>query len=135
MRFLFGLIFLGILIVIGAAVETLYESLKLTRLARRRNGDRPEVFGSKMRERGIPESVHRAVLASVQWAISRKDFPVRAEDALDKTYGIADDDLWELVTETCKEAGRALPAPFDSGGIVTVEDLAGFVAKLPETRR
>jgi hypothetical protein len=116
------------------SLVSIYLKSRLSRLARQRQSEGLDASTVSFGSTGVPEDIQKAVLRAVQRAIGREDFPVRAEDNLSKVYGIVEDDVYDLVVEAGTATGRKPPSPpeFDLRKVVSVADLARFIAQLPE---
>jgi hypothetical protein len=127
----FACVVIGFMVLIQ--VGTLYLHRRTRRIAASRAGETFDDFRAEFAGREIPEDVLSAVYSKLQnWCSDSVDaFPVRASDLIGDIYGIAGEDLDDLVSELMAECGKTLP---DQGKvdqmlpINTVRDLVVFLA-------
>ncbi len=107
--------------------------VKIARIKGARVGEGFEEFAARIAGRGVPEEVQREVVAYIQGREFPRKVPVRPEDDLARVYGIVDEDVYDAVVRISAKAGRIPPSGIDNAvkGIVSVGDLAEYVAKLP----
>jgi hypothetical protein len=117
------------------AVGAILFKRRFSRLADSRPGESFESFCASFAADDVPPEVLKVVYTKFQEWTSIADFPVRATDATDQVFWIADEDFEELVLEAVTAAGRKLPPDelFSEPLLLpTVRDVVLFVAWCPK---
>src|SRR4051812_24487589 len=98
--------------VVAVVGATLPRHWQMGRLAAARAGENFDTFRAGIESDGIraPESVLRAVYERLQVWLCVLDFPVRADDNIRQLYGMADEDLEDIVLEMLSDCRRGLPS-------------------------
>ena len=106
------LLYLGGALVAFFAVARLWDRIHYRRLAARRAGENFETFRAALAVEGAPETVLRAVYEFFQRFAARSvpDFPVRADDYIDRVYSPDPDALGSLVKRVIAECGYSEPS-------------------------
>jgi len=113
-------------------------SLRTRRIAAARAGETFADFLSRFTDDDIPREVLVAVYYTFQdwWSDEFEPFPVRANDDIADIFGMVDEDLDDTIQHLVAECDRTLPDLEhlqQTPPVVTVEDLARFVAACPRT--
>ena len=127
-------VILGFIALIAAG--TLWGRIRTRRIAASRAGESFDTFRAGFGADEPPQAVLRAVYAKLQrWCSDAvAAFPVRAEDDMGDIYGLADEDLDDMIREVLAEIGRQLPPEatlWRMPPIVMVREFALFVAACP----
>jgi hypothetical protein len=118
-------------IILVVALGTSLLRIRTRRIAASRRGESFETFRAELAGLGIPDDVAIAVYRKFQeWCSdSVPDFPVRAADGIAEVYGMVGEDLDEAAKELLAECGRVGPDRGSDQTVVTIGDLAQFVAR------
>lgn len=128
-----GVLFAVVLCVALAIATGIVSRIRLFRIARSRGAGGFEDFAARMAAGVVPQAVQRVVFDYLRAWVPR-NFPLRPEDELGRICGIEDGDVYGAVAEIGSRTGRAPPPTFefDPNALVSIRDLAEYVARLPE---
>lgn len=112
----------------------IFQRIKDYVIYKTRDGERKEDFINHFVREGISENLAHFVYQYLQDWMNIKDFPVRPQDDLAIIYGIADEELDDLIIESAKTNNLEIPANSDYWGspVVTVADSIRFVASFKQ---
>ncbi|MFO0808917.1 MAG: hypothetical protein U0746_09865 [Gemmataceae bacterium] len=127
------LLLVGVVSVVAAVavLGTWVLRIRTRRIAASRPRESLDTFRAEVVGLGIPDYVSGAVYRKFQECCSDvvPDFPVRAADGIAEVYGMVGEDLEEAAEELLAECGRVAPDRGRGESVVTVGDLAQFVAR------
>lgn len=129
---------LAVVAVVGAGVLILGRRFdqRTKALKESRRGENLQNFADAFSGEGIPTRVVEAVYRWVQEWQGDSAFPVQSTDRLSNTYGIVDDDVFDMIRELCGQLNRRTPSGADvqslAKNVYTIGDLVRGLSDIPE---